>query len=550
MKIGFKLTVIIAAIGIFAVASVGSMLLVRSRTTITDISEQYAVSVARDSASNISIFFDAYFYKAETAARVMEQYRSIPTASRRTTLLGILEGLVLANPDISAIWCQWEPNVLEGDDLQYLGTRGTNSGGYFSPYCYLDNGKVEVEAPEGTEDSAYIIPRDSGLPVIMDPYEYNVGGKTVLMTSICIPLRANGKVAGVIGFDIPLTAIQEISQAQKPFPDAIIAVFSNSGIITAHFDESRLGKDITETEADMAGVHLNDLVNAVKAGKPYSFFNHIKQLGTDIEVFTIPVTIGTTATPWSYATGVMKNTIMAPVYEMLNIGLLIGALVIILLIAAALILSRSISKPIVSVANTLRDISEGEGDLTQSIAVGSKDEIGDLALYFNKTLDKIKNLVINVKKEAAMLSNIGNDLASNMNETASAVNEITANIQSIKGRVINQSASVSETHATMEQVVTNINKLNSHVEKQSNNVSRASSAIEEMVANIHSVTATLIKNTANVNSLKEASEVGRNGLQEVASDIQEIARESEGLLEINSVMENIASQTNLLSMNA
>ena len=50
--------------------------------------------------------------------------------------------------------------------------------------------------------------------------------------------------------------------------------------------------------------------------------------------------------------------------------------------------------------------------------------------------------------------------------------------------------------------------------------------------------------------LREASEIGRAGLQEVASDIQEMARESEGLLEINSVMQNIASQTNLLSMNA
>jgi methyl-accepting chemotaxis protein len=81
-------------------------------------------------------------------------------------------------------------------------------------------------------------------------------------------------------------------------------------------------------------------------------------------------------------------------------------------------------------------------------------------------------------------------------------------------------------------------------------VSRASSAIEEMVANIASVTDTLVKNSANVTTLTESSEVGRAGLQEVASDIQEISHESEGLLEINAVMENIASQTNLLSMNA
>jgi methyl-accepting chemotaxis protein len=211
---------------------------------------------------------------------------------------------------------------------------------------------------------------------------------------------------------------------------------------------------------------------------------------------------------------------------------------------------HSITKPIVTVAETLKDISEGEGDLTRSINVSSKDEIGDLAHYFNKTLEKIKKLVLIIKKEAAGLQSIGNDLASNMTETAAAINQITANIQSIKGRVINQSASVTETNATMEQVITNINKLNVHVEKQSSNVSQASSAIEEMVANISSVTNTLISNATNVKTLQEASEVGRGGLQDVATDIQEIARESEGLLEINAVMENIASQTNLLSMNA
>jgi methyl-accepting chemotaxis protein len=71
-----------------------------------------------------------------------------------------------------------------------------------------------------------------------------------------------------------------------------------------------------------------------------------------------------------------------------------------------------------------------------------------------------------------------------------------------------------------------------------------------MVDNTNSVTGTLVSNAVNVISLKEASEVGRSGLQEVAADIQEIFRDSEGLMQINSVMKNIAGQTNLLSMNA
>ena len=206
--------------------------------------------------------------------------------------------------------------------------------------------------------------------------------------------------------------------------------------------------------------------------------------------------------------------------------------------------------PIFKMMGMLKEISEGEGDLTKKLDVSSEDEVGKMARYFNLTLERIKALVVSIRKQALSLSDIGSELADNMTETAAAVNEIAANTQAIKARVINQSASVTQTNATMEQVTSNIYKLNGHVEKQAAAVSDSSSAIEEMIANIQSVTGTLSRNAQNVKELETASEVGRAGLNEVAADIQEISRESESLLEINSVMENIASQTNLLSMNA
>ena len=250
--------------------------------------------------------------------------------------------------------------------------------------------------------------------------------------------------------------------------------------------------------------------------------------------------------------GVLLNEKIIEIY---HTGIVFERVIIVSIIAAliagtllALLITSNIVKPIIRAAAALKLVSEG--DMTQSVEVNSNDEVGELAGSLNTTVEKVKNMIAVIKKQSASLSEVGSVLASNMTETAAAVNEITANIQSIKGRVINQSASVSQTNATMEQVVGNINKLNGHVESQSMSVSQASTAVEEMVANIQSVTSTLVKNTGNVNSLKEASEMGRNGLRGVSEDIQEIARESEGLLEINSVMENIASQTNLLSMNA
>jgi methyl-accepting chemotaxis protein len=249
-------------------------------------------------------------------------------------------------------------------------------------------------------------------------------------------------------------------------------------------------------------------------------------------------------------TAATEDFMLEEVNQMREFTIMIAVVAVIISALIVFLVLSSTVKPIVNVAATLKDIAQGEGDLTKSVNLNSNDEVGDLAKYFNQTLGKIKALVLTIKNEGVQLTDIGNNLSSNMTETAAAVNEITANIQSIKQRVISESASVTQENATLMQLTQHIENLEKLIEKQSSNVSQASAAIEEMVANTRSVTDTLIKNATNVNTLTESSEVGRTGLQDVAADIQEISRESEGLLEINAVMENIASQTNLLSMNA
>jgi len=126
-----------------------------------------------------------------------------------------------------------------------------------------------------------------------------------------------------------------------------------------------------------------------------------------------------------------------------------------------------------------------------------------------------------------------------------------------KNMVIAYSRDLREEHARKEaeaaaqkRLNSMMDKLNGQLESQSAAIAESSAAIEEMIANTQSVSNTLSKNAQNVEDLQESAEIGRSGLNGVATDIREIARESESLLEINAVMQNIASQTNLLSMNA
>ncbi|MCL2793267.1 MAG: methyl-accepting chemotaxis protein [Spirochaetaceae bacterium] len=554
MKIGIKLVLIISAVNLVCIGALTVTSLVLTSNEISFLANDKVSTITEVTAAQVKSYLEVPLDEIRALAQFMSHLHECgEPRDRREILKVMLYSLAKENPNFVGVWAVFEPNALDGMDAFYANTPGTDASGRFKSYYTYENGQVVLSMSTGYDNQGsagdfYNTSFRSGREAIIEPYRYNIRGRDLLITSATVPIWRGTQVIGVAGVDLELSRIQEMVSQIRPFGVGVSGVFSSTGLIVAHPDPSRLGRRAQETEGDMLGAHLNDFLRTVQDGTSYN--TTVTAPGTNAKMMLVsqPFKVGGSVTPWSAATIVPERVVMATVYRMTTIFIILGVAILGIITIIILIVARTITAPLKSMEQVFEYV--GEGDFTRSLESHSKDEIGNISRSFNITMEKIKDLVKNIKKEAAVLSELGNELASNMNQTAAAVNQITANVQSIKGRVINQSASVTETSATMEQITLNINKLNNHVEKQSGSVSQSSSAIEEMLANVQSVTQTLIKNMENVNALTSASEVGRNGLQEVSADIQEIARDSEGLLEINAVMENIASQTNLLSMNA
>ncbi len=210
------------------------------------------------------------------------------------------------------------------------------------------------------------------------------------------------------------------------------------------------------------------------------------------------------------------------IIEAVIVALVLG---IIISILVASLLARSFTKPIIEITGILKNISEGDGDLTVRLPVKTKDEIGRLSEYFNLTIEKIASSMKSIIVESGNMQNIGRNLSSNMDDVAGAITQISANIDSIKNDVGNQSTGVQEANVTLNEMSESIEKLTSNINSQSESVSRSSAAVEQMVANINSVNSILAKNSQSVKLLSDSAAIGKEIVSKSVEMTKKIAEE-------------------------
>ncbi|MGP1577834.1 MAG: methyl-accepting chemotaxis protein, partial [Treponema sp.] len=251
--------------------------------------------------------------------------------------------------------------------------------------------------------------------------------------------------------------------------------------------------------------------------------------------------------------GIELTAVEQSIHAGLQSAILYIAGISIILLAAAIIVSISIGnqfivRPIKNVLPILHEV--GDGNLTVQLSIIGNNEITEFSEYFNHTIQKMRGTLGSVQKNTAVMDSIGTDLASNMTETASAIQQISTNINGIKQQAQTQAASVSETSATVEEIIKIIKKLNSIIDTQVVHIAQSFSAIKQMVTNIVSITQTLDATNTTIKTLASATADGKESITGSSRVTQKITEESGSLLEASNVIQHIASQTNLLAMNA
>lgn len=393
--------------------------------------------------------------------------------------------------------------------------------------------------------------------IVSDPVISLSNKKTQILVAAPV-VRDNaviGLIAGSITGDILGSAIDRIKESTQAVYGEGVRIFllAPSGTYAYHWLEEKNLRIVVEDGKEKAasanikdeGGSFAEIGGRMIAGE--SGYAELRDsTGVANRLFYVP--IGTTG--FSFGLLVPEETFTKEATSLLHISIVITAIGLfgIFLIAAAL--STAITVPIRRTSDALKEIAEGRGDLTKRLSVIGKDETADLAKHFNEFVSSLRDSIVEAGAASQEVKEVGIRLDASAVGVTEAVSEIARSIRTASNHASSQGTTMTETSAAVHQISKNIDSLAEQIESQSANVVESSASIEQMVGNISSISANLQRSVERYDRLADASRVGREKVNGVEELVRLVAVRSEKLEEANQIIDAVASQTNLLAMNA
>ncbi|MBF0228441.1 MAG: methyl-accepting chemotaxis protein [Desulfamplus sp.] len=452
------------------------------------------------------------------------------------------------NSNFHGIWVMIDPDTLY-KELSYYSWYYREGDKIVS-----DTSFTQDQYSSYMENEYYVLPKNSKKTVLIEPYEDE--DLKILMTSACVPIMDNGKCIGVIGIDITLEDISKMVMEIHPFETGDVSVISNSGKYVAHTDKSKIGADIIESaknivksdddakldnnassnkenkkgevvDREQSYKNWETAIEAIKSGSLFSMLNYSDTLKSQVQSIFVPIKINNSDAPWSFVVNIPINKVLEDTHKITVWCIVIGIISIFITGIAITLFSGTIIKPINS---AIKQIGEtAKGDLTIRLKVKSEDEIGELAVQFNKFVENLQNIIKQISQHSKIMDSSSNKLL-----------DIATHLYAGIDHTSYMAGNVSASTQVMSE---NLNNVASTMDISSSSVAAVASMAEEMAATINEITQNTQKSKSISDNAVFQSRDAANKMAELGKATQEITKIVEAITEIS-------AQTNLLALNA
>ncbi len=517
------------------VAEVSSEVRAQIEQTVAAKSSAIAFDIA-------NIFNENYVYSYKLANQISASIEGkLPEPYSR----GQVEAMVkntLSYSNISSMYAQFDANKFDENDAAFTTgyTHSVAGAGSFEVYFVreqdnkisqqlIDNSleKYDETLDEFGNRAAqwYLCSKESLKPCISNPYKYEIRpGYTELMTSLVVPVVANGEFKGVVGSDLNLPILQEKAQQLKSSlygGKASVLIVSQDGFLAAATEhEKTLARPIKE-----ALKNSTELLNISGQNKSIIIDNLL--------YFVRPIKINVSGDEWHLIVGIDINTAMLPVSEISNgiseiISQIITSFLVLALVSTILalilvnIFTRSIIKPVKAVADKMAELAGQGGDLTQELQVHSHAELISLSIAFNQFREKVRELLEQAKKSGLAVLEQSEESKSNAEQTHAQISLQEMEVNSIVTAITEMSATASEVANTASNAATNADAASSSIKGTESDVSLVTNEITSL----------------------------SNEMATATDAVKAVSIRSEDIRKILDVISAIADQTNLLALNA
>ncbi|HEX7855407.1 MAG TPA: methyl-accepting chemotaxis protein [Sphingobium sp.] len=485
----------------------------------------------------------------------VEGMRSAIVAARSQNIVDrnahnmIMLATLKATPDLLATWTAWEPNAFDGHDADFANTQGHDATGRFVPYWHRSGSAIALSPLEDyTKAGAgdyYLRAQQSGKPVMVEPYSYTVEGRSVLMTSIALPVLDKGRPIAVVGGDMALDDLQKRIAAMKlPF-DGQVLLKSGKGIVIFSKDKALLGKKSEVAKGETENSVVTD-----------------PALGDVIRVER-PVTLKGFDAGWTVRIELPLTAVLADA-RLAELSLLLSALAMIVGLALVLRATavRVVGRPLETLSDEMKALAAGNlaaptRDPAKAVEIAQMrdaiDVFRDNAIA-KRQADQDQEMVVSSLADSLQGLADG-DLASRITATFSGTyQQIKTNfnnaMERLEGAMSAVSGSVTDVRHGSDEIRSASDNLARRTEQQAAGLEEVASAMRQITTGVGETAASALKASSVVDESKRDMENGGVVIRRAIDAMGGIEVASNEISDIISVIDGIAFQTNLLALNA